>query len=101
MEELAEVMKPYATSHGELLVSLIDMLDQHEKDSFTFALASCSTDKELIGFDPQLLHKMSQTLNSWTIWYNAGNAQQQLRVDSAIEAQKIALEIKAIRQANI
>ena len=94
IKELALTLKPHVNSRGSLLISLIDTLDVGEKEQFSYELASYSTDTELLYFDLELLKKMSEALNSWTIWYNAGNARQQLRVDAAIEGKKLAQEFK-------
>lgn len=84
MPALARALKPYAASNGSLVIGVIDKLGWSERDNFSYALSSNSSDAELGGYDRTLLTRMSSELDAYLSLSWSANSAQKERVDAAM-----------------
>lgn len=97
VSDLVNSMRPHVYSRSPLIINVIEMMEPAERDQFALLLVQSTPDSDLLRFETIILERLSSILNSWNVSYHADNAQQQLRVDTAIQGQLIAKEIRQIR----
>ncbi|MCB9234973.1 MAG: DUF4157 domain-containing protein [Bacteroidia bacterium] len=85
MIALGKGVLPYVSTHGSVIIALIDQLPTNSRDNLCYVMASNSDDTALAAFDRSLLERMSSELGGYlntTSW--ADNWAQQARIDAIL-----------------